>query len=289
MTTAKSASYYWSLLLLIGATLIWGSTFPLLKDTVGTLSPITLVSTRFFIAALAFIPFCRRVNRRLLREGATLGIVSFAAYMTQVIALETTSSNRAAFITSLNVILVPLLGSVLGRSIASKIIMAAGLALVGVGIMSWEGGTLVIGDLWSLGCAVTYAVYILLLEAIAPRHHSLEITAVQIMTIALLGMGWAVPDLIEQRHAITANVGAILYLGLFATAATTWSQAIAQRRISATETAVVYTLEPVFASFFSLWWLGERLGLRGLLGAGMILVATLLSQVTVRGWLKRAE
>ena len=64
-----------------------------------------------------------------------------------------------------------------------------------------------------------------------------------------------------------------------ATALTTWTQAIAQRHVNATETAIVYTLEPVFAAVFSFWWLGESLGVRGLLGGGMVLVAMVLSQV----------
>jgi drug/metabolite transporter (DMT)-like permease len=203
----------------------------------------------------------------------------YLSVVTQVIGLQTISSNRSAFITSLNVIMVPLLGFLLGRSLSQRVWISAGLALAGIGILSWEGGALGIGDLWVFGCALSFAVYVLLMEAIAPHHPPLALTIYQLMTTSLLGFIWALPELMEQAQAIQQNWGAIVYLGIMATAMTTWTQAIAQRHVSATETAIVYALEPVFATIFSFWWLGESLGTRGLLGGAMVLVATVLSQI----------
>lgn len=268
--------------MLVCTTLIWGTTFPLLKDAVSTLSPPVLIDSRFLIAALVFVPFCRQLDRRLLRDGVILGIISFAAYITQVIGLESTPANRAAFITSLNVILVPLLGRLLGRGVSARVFTAAGLALAGIGIMSWEGGTLGLGELWVFGCAFSYAIYILLLEAIAPKHDPLALTALQLITGAILGTIWAAPELMVQLREVGANFGAIAYLGLIATAATTWTQAVAQRKVSATETAIIYTLEPVFTAVFSFWWLGKSLGRQGWLGACMVLAAMVLSQIKIQ-------
>jgi drug/metabolite transporter (DMT)-like permease len=275
----KSASHYWYILLLVGTTLVWGTTFPLLKDAVATLSPAVLVCSRFLVGALVLLPFCRHFNGRLIRDGAILGAVVYLSYITQVIGLQTTSSNRSAFITSLNVIMVPLLGFLLGRSLSRRVWISAGLALAGIGVLSWEGGTLGVGDLWVLVCALSYAVYILLMETIAPQHPPLALTIYQLITISLLGLIWATPELLEQAQAIRQNWVAIAYLGIMATAMTTWTQAIAQRHINATETAIVYTLEPLFAAVFSFWWLGESLGTRGMLGGGMVLVAMVLSQI----------
>jgi drug/metabolite transporter (DMT)-like permease len=275
----KPASHYWYILLLVGTTLVWGTTFPLLKNAVTTLSPAILVCSRFSIGALVLLPFCRHFNVRLLRDGAILGGVIYLSFVTQVIGLQTTSSNRSAFITSLNVIMVPLLGFLLGRSLSRRVWVSAGLALTGIGVLSWEGGALGVGDLWIFGCALSYAVYILLMEAIAPQHPPLALTIYQLMTTSLLGLIWAVPELLEQAQAIRQNWAAIAYLGIMATAMTTWTQAIAQRHINATETAIVYALEPVFAAIFSFWWLGESLGTRGLVGGAMVIVATVLSQI----------
>jgi drug/metabolite transporter (DMT)-like permease len=275
----QSDSHRWSILLLVATTLIWGTTFPLLKDIVSSVSPSVLVCSRFLIGALVLLPFCRQINRRLVRDGAILGVVVYCSYVTQVIGLQSTSANRSAFITSLNVILVPILGVVLGRSLSKRIWLAAGLALAGIGVLSWEGGALTMGDLWVLGCAISYAVYILLMEAIAPKHPPLSLTIVQLVVIALLGLIWAVPDLWRQLPVLRENWGAIVYLGVMATAMTTWTQAIAQRHVSATETAIIYALEPLFAAMFAFWWIGESLGTRGLLGGAMVIVAMVLSQI----------
>lgn len=274
----KKTSHTQGILLLIATTLIWGTNFPLVKDAINSMTPATLVGIRFAIAAVVFVPLVRRLSARLLLDGTLLGFLLFGSFATQVIGLETISANRAAFITSLNVILVPLLEPLLGRRVPRVVFLASALALTGIGMMSWEGGALTIGDLWMFGCALSYAVYILLLEAVASRHSSMSLTAVQLLVSAVLGLSWAAPELLEQFGALSTNFGAVLYLGLIATAAVTWTQAIAQRWVTASEAALIYALEPVFAGIFSFWLLSETFGARGLLGAALVVAATVLSQ-----------
>ncbi|GAB4142045.1 MAG: hypothetical protein Fur0046_18350 [Cyanobacteria bacterium J069] len=212
-------------------------------------------------------------------DGIGVSVLMFSAFLTQAIGLETAPANRAAFITSLNVILVPIFARLLGRKISAQVAIAAVLALAGVGLMSWEGGSLTVGDLWILGCAACWAAYILRMERIVQRHSAAALTTVQLLAIALLSLGWAAPRLGSQWVALAASAAVVVYLGLFATALTTWTQASAQRHLAAAEAAILYTLEPVFASLFAFWWLGESWGLRGWLGGGVILVATVLSQL----------
>lgn len=265
-------------MLLVAITLIWGTTFPVIKNQFHSLSPAALIATRFTIAALPFAMHLRGLNARLLRDGVLLGIVLFVSFVTQATALETICANRAAFIASLNAILVPLLGSLLGERIGLKIFLAAGLAFIGIGVMSWESGVLGIGELLMFGEAIIYALYILMLEGATLRHPPRSLTAIQLWVIALLSMVWAAPELVGQLQAITQNFSALLYLGLVATAITTWLQAVAQRQASASETALFYTLEPVFSALFSFWLLGEKFGIRGLIGAGFVLAAMVVSQ-----------
>lgn len=274
----KNISHNQSILLLLAATMIWGTTFPVLKDAITSISPSVLICSRFLVAAIAFVPLCRKLNKQLVRDGVILGVVLFASFATQIIGLETTSANRAAFITSLNVILVPILALALGKSVSMRAFFAAGIAIAGIGVMSWEGGSLVVGDVWVFGCAVSYAIYILALEAFVLKHQAIKLTAVQLVVVAVLGIVWAIPEFVGQIKQIVPNLAVILYLGLIGTAATILIQAVAQRHVSATQTAVIYTLEPVFAAVFSFWLLGESLGVRGLLGAGMVLFAMLFSQ-----------
>ena len=272
--------HHQGILLLILTTVFWATSFPLQKYVVGHLHPAVILTVRFAVAAIACAPWLRQLNFRLIRDGGLLGSLYFAECTTALIGLETISANRAAFIISLNAMLVPLLsGTLLGRKLPTRILIAAGLAVFGIGVMSWEGGGLSYGDVLTFSCAVGIAVYILLLERIAPRHPSRPLTAVQLLVMALLSLVWAGPQLIGQFETIASHFQALFYLGLAVTATPIWTQALAQRWVAAYEAALIYTLEPVFAALFSFWFLGETLGLRGLLGAGIILLATVLSQV----------
>jgi drug/metabolite transporter (DMT)-like permease len=207
-----------------------------------------------------------------------LGCLYFAECTAALVGLETISASRSAFLVSLNVIFVPMLSVVLGQRISSRILAAAGLAIVGIGIMSWEGGGFGYGDVLTLACAIGVAIYILTLEVITPRHPTLPLVAIQLLTMAVLSLIWAGPTLLGEVGAIATHANALLYLGLVVTATPIWTQALAQRWVASYEAALLYTLEPVFAALFSLWLLGETLGLRGLLGAGLILMAMTLSQ-----------
>ena len=265
------------IILLIAVTLLWGTTFPLVKDTIHNISPGVLIAIRSALAAIAFSLHLRTLNLKLVRDGILLGILLFASLAIQAIALETLSANRAAFIASLNVILVPLLGQLLGQKVRRGLFLAAGLALMGVGVMSWEGGMLTAGDLWMLLDVLLYTSYILLLEAVTCTHSSQPLTAIQLVVMTVLATVWTLPDLMGQWQGIEGHYVPLLYLAVV-TAVTTWLPAIAQHWVSASETAVIYTFEPVFASVFSFWLLGETLGLRGWLGGAMIVGAMLISQ-----------
>lgn len=268
----------WGIAVLLVVTLIWGTSYPLLKGAVSSLSPPAIFATRFAVAALPFTPYLRFLNLRLLRDGVFLGLIIFSTLTLQTVGLETTSANRAAFIASFNVILVPLLGQLLGRQVFLKTYLAAGIAIIGVGVMCWESGQIVIGDLLMLGNAFLYSIYILMLESITSRHPILPLTAIQLWVITVVSLIWGAPDLVRQHSAISATIGVILYLGLVDTAATIVLQVVAQRWVNAYQTALMYTLEPIFAAVFSFLLLGEKLGVRGLIGATLVLVAMVFGQ-----------
>jgi drug/metabolite transporter (DMT)-like permease len=266
------------IILFVIINIIWGTTFPLIEKTVGSLSPSVLIATRFAVAALFFSVNLRRLNALLLRDGLVLGLLFFVYLATETIALESIHANRAAFIVSLSAILVPLLGLLLGRRLPLKTFVAAGLALIGIGVMSWEGGVLGIGELLMFGDAILYAVYTLVLERVAKNHPSLSLTSVQLLVIAVLGALWSSSEIVQQFETIGENWAVILYLGLIATAIVVWLQTLAQQWIRSDEAALLYTLEPIFSAIFSFWLLGEQLGIGGFIGAALVLSAMVLSQ-----------
>ena len=268
----------WGIGVLLLVTLIWGTSYPVLKVALASLSPSVIFATRFVVAALPFTPYLRFLNFSLLRDGVLLGLIIFSTLNLQTFALETTSANHAAFIASFNVILVPLLGQLLGRQVFLKTFLAAANAILGVGVMCWESEQIVIGDFLMLGNAFLYSIYILKLESITLRHPILPLTAIQLWVIAIVSLIWGAPNLFREYEVISGEWGVILYLGLIDTAATIVLQVLAQRWVNAYQTALMYTLEPIFAAGFSFLILGEQLGIRGIIGASLVLVAMVFGQ-----------
>ena len=105
----------------------------------------------------------------------------------------------------MNVILIPLLGQLLGQPVLLTTLLAAGLALSGVGVMSWEDGVLSVGALWMVGDVLGYAAYIMTLEAVTP-HPPLSLTAVQISVIGVLAALWSAPELIGEIEGLTKDL-----------------------------------------------------------------------------------
>ncbi len=281
MTRAKIS--YLGVAVLVFVTVVWGTTFPIVKNAVESLSPAALTSTRFLVAALVLSPWLRLANRQLWIDGGLIALVLFISYITQIIGLTSISSSRAAFITGLNVILVPLLLPFLKQRVPYTAYIAGAVALFGIGLMSVQGLTLTFsaGDFWVLGCAVSYALYIVMMDRVVSKYQPLPLAAVQVTVVAILGMIWAAPELINKppTTAILENWLPIVFLGVVATAITTLAQSFAQRLVPAFQTAVIYALEPVFAAVFSVWWLGDTFTNLGLVGAGCILMAMLVSQI----------
>ncbi|BAW01492.1 transporter [Thermus thermophilus] len=265
--------YALGLLALNLLTLLWGTTFVVVKGAVEAMPASALVFLRFLVASLFFLPWLARLPRGAWGPGMELAFWLLLGYASQAIGLQYTSASRSAFITALNVVLVPLLLSLAGRRVG-RAGVAALLAFLGVGLLSYDPNQppFNVGDLWTLVTAVTYALYIVRLEVHAKAIPSLPLTAVQVVGTALLAGPWA---LWEGGLSWEVPWGAVLYLGVVATALTTWLQTWGQRHVPAPQAAVLYTLEPVWATLFAFLLLGERMGLTGALGAFLVIGATL--------------
>lgn len=273
-----------SVLILLFVTLVWGTTFPIIRAASAHLSGVEITAVRFVIAGICMLPFALKASRTAWRDGITLGMVALASYVTQAIGLEYISSNRSAFITSLNVLMVPFLGLLLGGRLSVQIVSAAVLACAGIGLMSWESGANLIGDSATFVCALTYAIYVILLARRIQFHTSRTLAATQIIAMAVIGLVWLlITDL--RGHALTTLPvraesvwRSLLYLGVVASAGMLFLQAVGQRRVSAEKAAVIYAMEPVFAALFGWWWLGEALGVRGFVGGVMVVGAVILGE-----------
>lgn len=273
-----------NILLLLVVTLVWGTTFPLLKSASATLSGVEISALRFLVAGVVMLPFALKAPRAAWRDGALLGIVALVSYVTQAFGLEHISSNRSAFITSLNVLMVPFLGLALGGRLSLQVLAAGALACFGIGLLSWEGGGNWAGDGATLVCALAYAIYVILLSRCAAAHNPRTLAATQIVLMAAFALLWMLGTGVSGNRLATLPArlepawASVLYLGLVASAGMLFLQAMAQRHVAAEKAAVIYAMEPVFASVFGWLWLSESLGPRGLVGGALVVGAVVMSE-----------
>lgn len=264
--------------LLSFTTFLWGTTFVVTKSVLPNFQASELILLRFLVAGILFLPFLR-LGAKLWLAALELGFLLWVGFATQTIGLRYTTVDRSAFITSMHVIFVPVFAGMMGRSTRVIVWIASLIALAGVGLLSNDGSPPNRGDLWTLLCAVVWAIYIARLEDFTIALPSKPLTAAHIWVVVLLSALWTAADH-QSRAAIPW--AAVLYLGLFATAATTWFQTLGQKWVSAPQAAVLYTLEPVWAAIFGWIYRHETLGIGGRIGAAMILLAAILTQLPRR-------
>jgi drug/metabolite transporter (DMT)-like permease len=175
--------------------------------------------------------------------------------------------------------------------------MAAALALIGTALLCNDGVQPPnAGDGWTLVTAATYGVYIIRLERFTSRFPSMPLTATQLWAVAVFSAVWAGADVgfasgHEAGWAGLRRLGSlpketwieVAYLGIAATALTTWLQAIGQKSVSGPQASLLYTLEPVWAAMFAWIGSGEGFGRAGWAGAGLILAAAMASQWPISG------
>ncbi|MEX2542482.1 MAG: DMT family transporter [Trueperaceae bacterium] len=270
------------ILVLVLITVIWGTTFAIIKDALDTISVPLLLALRFTLAALLL--GWVRFERRSLGPAMVLGLLGFAGFTTQTIGLDLTSASKAAFITGLSVILTPLLSAIWLRDrVAPRAFLAAAVALAGLGMMSLGGaGAIGAGDLWLMGTALAYAFYIVYLGHVARDLPVLSLAGAQHWPMVLLAWVWALPHVGQLPEVPAETFAAIAYLALFATALVAVLQTMAQRAVPAPLAALIFLLEPVFAATFAFFLLGERLGALGWLGGALVILAMLISEMPLR-------
>jgi drug/metabolite transporter (DMT)-like permease len=283
--------------LLVLITLIWGATFVIVKSAVEQdATPLLFNFVRMTLAALAlavvFHRELRNISRSALIAGTVPGIFLWLGYEFQTTGLRLTTASKSAFITGLSVILVPLLLMIFWKRkttmwTALGVLAAfAGLFLLSVPasestLGNWASVNR--GDILTLGCALGFAFHIIFLGKASESYPLAQIGFLQIATAAVL-MGITAP-LLEKPHITWSSrvVWAIVLTSLLATAAAFTIQAWAQQFVSPAQTALILSLEPVFAWITSYVVLGEHLGLRAGVGAALIMAGVLISELLGSG------
>jgi len=273
--------------------LIWGATFVSVKEALADASVFVFLAMRFVLAAVLMAVIYRSALRKLTRSaiwaGAQIGFFLFAGYGFQTVGMKDTTPSKAAFITGSGVVLVPVLLFVVWRRRINRWAWAGAVAvLVGLYYLTVPAAgfrELNRGDLLVVGAAALFALHIIFVSFYTSRHSVAALSFLQVVTTGVL-TALAVPVLAvtggeAPRLHWTGSLGsAILVTAVGATAIGFSLQVWAQQYTPPTHTAILFSLEPVFAGLTSFLVLGERLGARALFGAALIFAGILLAELT---------
>jgi len=271
------------LLLLLAATVVWGSTFVVIKDAVRAIDPFLLVFARNALAAAAMTVWMLLADRRALadrtawRRGMPLGFLLATTYTAQTVGLQFTSAGHSAFITGAAVVVVPLILFVaLRERLAAREGACIAAVFTGLFLLAYDVETRINpGDAITLICTLAYAVHIILAGRFVRRTAERPLIHAQFVWAAFASLlfyallGGASGPLGGRAWA------AFLYLGLVGTLFCYFVAVWAQKTLSAMQVMIVFALEPVFAAIFGFLALRERLEPHELLGAGLMLAGVL--------------
>ena len=272
--------------------LLWGATFVVVKNSLAYSSVFVFLSARFTLAALLMAVFRPRAFRTLKREellaGAALGFFMFAGYAFQTAGLRYTTPAKSGFVTGSSVVLVPLLlGVFWGRRLTFWVYAGVSAAVFGLYFLTVPSEGLAHhnrGDLLTLVAAGFYAVHIILVGDYTRRHSVAALSVLQVAACAALA--WLATGLASATVWQPVRFGwqaqsllGIAICAVLATAVAFSVQLWAQQYTSSSHAAVLFTLEPVFASLTSYILLRKTLGHRAVLGAGFVLAGILIAEL----------
>jgi drug/metabolite transporter (DMT)-like permease len=274
-------------MILLGVVVIWGYTFPVIKNVLLEIPPFTFLSYRFLLAFtiiyLIFLKQLRRIELQTIKDGFLVGLFLFIGYFGQTVGTQFTTATKTAFITGTSVILVPIFSFCwLKEKIQLNSVMGVLLAMIGLWFMN-SNGTLYhinLGDSLVFLGAVGFALYIIAVHIYTKKHDYVQLVFIQLITVALLSFLMAI---ITEREALHFSYSfsvywAIVVTGIFATALAFYLQNRYQRYSSPTKIALIFAAEPVFGALFSYLILGETIGAFGFLGGLAIFAGMCIAQ-----------
>ncbi len=273
-------------LYLLALTVIWGSTFALTKIVLLRASPFVYIFLRFAVAAILFSALFHKRLRLLpkdaLLKGSILGVLLFIGFVTQTVGLQYTSASKSAFITGMMVVFTPLFQLLIERR-PPKLGNVLGVVLVTLGLYlltSPRGSDFTKGDLLTLFCAISFALYTVYLDIFGKEHDPAHLTLIQFLTTMVLA-ALTIPILEVPRLDLSADfMTVLLYLAVLPTVVALYVMAKYQKYTTPTRSAIIYSMEPPLAAMFAYLILGEFLGLLGLMGGILIISGLVVSELS---------
>lgn len=282
-------------LLLVLVTMIWGSTFLVVKDTVKISGPFTFLafscSVGTLVLAIIFRKRLLHITRAEVFAGLLIGIFLFAGYALQTTGLQYTTVSKAGFLTGLYVPQVPLLSFLLLRqrptfgAIIGVVCSLFGLILLSVN--STFNLVFGLGEVLLLGCSVAFALQIICISRFAPRVDAINLAIIQLALTAVLSF-LAMPIMGETYRIPPLVVwGAVLFMGVADIAFCLLIMNWVQQYVSSNRATLIYALEPMWAALFGYVLAGETLSLFAWIGCIFILLGMIVGGIRLSSFKTR--
>jgi len=271
--------------MLLTTAIVWGSGFVITAVALEYLTAYQVMAGRFILASIILTVIfgykLKKATKSVVWKGIILGTILYIAFALQTVGLQYTTPSKNAFLTAVNVIVVPLIAyAVYKRRIDGYEIIGSIIALVGIGCLSLQGSlTMNIGDALSLACAVAFAFDIFCTNLFVQKEDAIALTIIQFLTASVLGILVVVsqgdiPTTFEKEA-----IYSIIYLGIFSTTIAYLCQNVANQYTTATKAAIILSTESFFGMVLSVIFLHEVLTSRMIIGAVLILLAILIAEV----------
>lgn len=282
-----------AVLLLLLTSFIWGLSFVAQSVSTESIGAFTFNGIRMVLGAIVLVPVAfktlkihvkdKEYMKRTIKGGLLMGLFLAAASMTQQIGIETTDAGKAAFITSLYMIIVPFISRIFGKKIEKKIWVCALIALAGMYMLCLSGGMSISrGDLYLFACAILFSCHILVIEKVSKDSDGVELSMFQFFfggLMCLIGMLiFERPDLSSIKEASLP----LAYAGFLSCGVAYTLQTVAQKYVQASKATLALSLESVWAAIGGALILSERLSLNELIGCALVFLAVLLAQIDIR-------
>ncbi len=283
-----------SVLILLLTAAIWGFAFVAQRVGMQHVGAFTFNGVRFALGSISLLPviyfFSKKSTENIenteeadlkttVKSGILLGSVLFIAASLQQVGLIYTTAAKAGFITSLYIVLVPILGIFLKQKTNAATWLGALTAVIGLYFLSInEGFTIEFGDFLEIIGAFFWAAHIQLIDKFVKNINAIKLSSVQFATCSVLSLIVAFITEDVNLSGLTSAIVPILYGGVMSAGVAYTLQAVGQKYAKPSHAAIALSMESVFAAIGGLLLLNELLPVRGYLGCALMLLGMLIAQ-----------
>ncbi len=273
---------------LISVAVSWGTTFVIVQDAIKDVPVFSFLFMRFFLSfllmALFSIKRIKELSLPLIKAAVLLGSLFFLGYASQTYALLSLKSSIVAFITGLNVIIVPIVVYLLFRQ---KVLISsiAGAFIAAIGLWMLTGAENIFdinrGEIYALACATFFAVHIVYTAKLSKEYNVFLLVTVQLFVVSILAFVASIyfdPSVLPKKFSYNLML-ALVTTVIFATVYALFVQTYMQQFTTPAKAAIIFTMEPVSAAIFSYYYAGETLNILQITGGALMISAMLISEI----------